>query len=294
MVGSKATADTKMLNAETEKMLSTAKSINNNSSRLELLHRNNYYNQKWLNLMEPDAEHPNGKKLSIHGKDLKELDQTLFKIDLYLTKLELSPDYQSCIYYKLSCVPNSIGNLKHLRELKLDTNELHSLPAEIGNLVHLERLSLSNNCLKSLPDVMANLKNLKSLHLSKNAFDKVPACIFQMSSLIYLDMTTNKLRVIDPQIAKLGGSLKFLSFYDNSIESLSPWLPDLTSLEQIWLGCNQIKQVPYEVIHMKNLDWEQNYLTIILDNNPMEQPPLTVCRKGFSAIKNWYIDNNLI
>ena len=244
--------------------------------------------------MEPDCEHPNGKILKLHGKDLKDLDPGLFKIDLFLTKLELSPDYQSCLYYKLESLPGSIGNLKHLRELKLDTNELNHLPAEIGDLKNLERISLSNNNLKHLPDSFAYLKKLKSLHLSKNQFEKLPVCVPFLTSLIYLDMTTNRLKEIEPSITRLKHTLKFLSFYDNQIHEIGNWIEDLVNLEQLWLGCNRLKQIPFIITVLKKLDWESNYLTIILDNNPIELPPLNVCHKGFTAIRNWYIDNDYI
>lgn len=254
------------------------------------LYKNTYINQKWISQLEPDDSYPNGKKLSIKGKDLKPLDQTLFKIDLLLTKLELSPDHQSCLVYKLENLPSGIGNLVHLRELKLDSNDLSHLPAEIGHLVNLERLSLSNNSLDHLPDSFVNLTNLKSVHLSSNLFEKIPNCIFQMSSLVYLDLTSNKLKCLDKNLIRLRDTLRFLSVYDNCLGELESWLGELVNLEQFWFGLNQIKMVPLEITRIKKLDWSSAYYSIILEGNPIHVPPVRVCRKGFSAMQKWYLD----
>ncbi len=43
---------------------------------------------------------------------------------------------------KISTLPESIGNLTNLIELKINDTLLKSLPESIGNLVNLNRLSL--------------------------------------------------------------------------------------------------------------------------------------------------------
>lgn len=266
-------------------------------------------NQKWINLMEPDEnfrQHTTdlngstvtttttttgGKRLCLRGRDLKPIDPEIFKLDLMLTSLELSPDYRSCLSHKLDAVPQAIGNLVHLRELKLDTNDLKSVPAELASLVHLERLSLSNNSLKSLPDELAKLKSLRSLHLANNAFEVMPACVFDMSSLAFLDMTSNKLTSLDKSLLRLSGSLLFLSVFDNYLTRIDGWIGRMTRLEQFWFGSNKLSRVPREMANLSKIDWKDDYLSIILDGNPIETPPICVCREGLEAIEKWYAEN---
>ncbi|CAF4530758.1 unnamed protein product, partial [Rotaria magnacalcarata] len=38
-------------------------------------------------------------------------------------------------------------------------------------------------------------------------------------------------------------------------------------------------------------DWRKNYLSTILDENPLINPPLSVCRLGFTAIDKWHQQN---
>lgn len=256
------------------------------------LAKNSLINQKWIKLMETDENFRSkgGKKLSLRGCDLKPIDPDLFKLDLMLTTLELSPDYRSCLSHKLDTLPHTIGNLIHLRELKLDTNDLKYLPSELAQLIHLERLCLSNNALKSLPDSLSNLKALKSLHLAKNMFERIPLCIYEMSSLVFLDFTSNKLIRLDEGLVKLARTLKFLSVFDNYITNLDPWIGLMVKLEQFWFGCNKINVVPLELCRLEKIDWADDYFSIILDGNPIDKPPVSICRVGLGAIQKWYQD----
>jgi Leucine-rich repeat (LRR) protein len=254
--------------------------------------KKNLNNQKWINLMVPDKHILNGKRLAIRGKNLTQLDTSIFTIDLCLTSLEISPDYQSCLYYKLERLPSLIGNLIHLRELKLDSNDLTSIPSEMSNLINLERLSLSNNLLKSLPDSLSSLINLRSIHLAHNLFYCVPNCLTFLLGLYYLDLTSNKITKLDASLTRLKRNLTFISLFDNRLLELESWISDMNRLSELWLGQNMIRVLPYDLTKIVSLDWKENYHSIILEGNPLEIPPLEVCKQGFSSIKNWY-DNSI-
>jgi len=58
-------------------------------------------------------------------------------------------------------VPNSIGNLANLTELKLFGDSIASLPPTIGSLTNLKHLHLHNNVLTNLPDEIIKLQNLR-------------------------------------------------------------------------------------------------------------------------------------
>ena len=230
----------------------------------------------------------------IRGKDFQNINENNFKScsDLFLTSIELSPDRQSCLDYRLERLPKNINAFKNLRELKLDTNDLKELPVQIGELNRLERLSLSNNYLKALPDqTFSKLVNLKSLHLSNNQFETIPNSVFSLKALEFLDLTSNKIKKIDKNISKLQNTLKSLLLYDNMIEDMIN-IQDLLVLDSIWIGKNKIKCLPLSITNIKTLDWKNRYLPLILDNNPITEPPLSICKQGFDTIRNWYEDKN--
>jgi hypothetical protein len=62
-------------------------------------------------------------------------------------------------------LPNSIDNLKRLRELHLRNNRLASIPDSIGNLQELRQLDLRGNPLTYLPRTIAKLSRLEKLDL---------------------------------------------------------------------------------------------------------------------------------
>lgn len=245
---------------------------------------------KYSFVVEKDENFKSGKKLLIRGKDLIKLNENSFKAnsELFLTSMELSPDRQSCLDYRLERLPKNINLFKNVRELKLDTNDLKELPIQIGELTRLERLSLSNNHLKTLPDqAFSKLVNLKSLHLSNNEFEAIPNSVLSLKMLEFLDLTSNSIKKIDKNISKLQNTLKSLLLYDNMIEDVTQ-IQELRNLDSVWIGKNKIKHLPLSITNIKTLDWKNRYLTLILDNNPLTEPPLSICRQGFDTIKNWY------
>ncbi|WP_340074340.1 hypothetical protein [Leptobacterium sp. I13] len=93
----------------------------------------------------------------IEGKELPEAIGTLKELN-ELRAYGLS----------LTAVPENIGSLTGLKRLDLSGNALTVLPASIGNLSQLEVLDLSDNQLTTLPEEIKNLANLKRVKLGKN------------------------------------------------------------------------------------------------------------------------------
>jgi hypothetical protein len=68
----------------------------------------------------------------------------------------------------LKILPESVGDLSSLEELRLTGNQLTTLPESIGNLKSLKRLYLANNKLSTLPESFSQLKNLLLINLKEN------------------------------------------------------------------------------------------------------------------------------
>jgi hypothetical protein len=58
---------------------------------------------------------------------------------------------------QLAALPESLGNVRHLRYLDVHANKLRSLPMRIGALPHLEKLDVRWNKLSSCPEWMQRL-----------------------------------------------------------------------------------------------------------------------------------------
>jgi hypothetical protein len=68
----------------------------------------------------------------------------------------------------------------------------------------------------------------------------------------------------------------------------------LKYLTTLWLGSNRLRTLPRTLTQLKQLDWKHNYLSTILDGNPLLNPPLSVCRLGFTAINKWHHQNSSV
>uniref|UniRef100_A0A8C9N2S5 Toll-like receptor 2 n=1 Tax=Serinus canaria TaxID=9135 RepID=A0A8C9N2S5_SERCA len=132
------------------------------------------------------------KKLKISGRELLSVPTQVFSLE-QLQVLEMSPEGESCLRYRMELLPQEIGRLRNLTCLYVDSNTLKKIPAEIGTLSFLERLTLSNS---SLPAEMGALQRLQSLHLANNSLTELPAPLCQLRSLTFLDVSENKIDTI--------------------------------------------------------------------------------------------------
>lgn len=140
-------------------------------------------------------------------------------------------------------LPESIGNLLHLRVLNLGFNKISGLlPTTLGNLKHLRRLEIHMNGLKGeIGTWIGNLENLKIFNAYNNRFSgNLPESIGKLINLEVLNLSGNTLSGMVPaSICKLH-KLKKLGFFENQ---LSGTLPDnlnqLSQLDELVLSNNQ-------------------------------------------------------
>ncbi|MFA6118884.1 MAG: leucine-rich repeat domain-containing protein [Parachlamydiales bacterium] len=123
----------------------------------------------------------------------------------------------------LTELPPEIGQLKNLKKLLLDENELITLPPEIGRLKKLQRLSVCENRLTALPPEIGQLKNLKLLSLTKNKLITLPPEMDQLKKLQRLRVPNNPLTTIPPEICLLPD----LECFEYSEETLKTFPPEL-------------------------------------------------------------------
>lgn len=140
------------------------------------------------------------KKLEITDKNR----QRLGELEQYPSLESLSI---SCIE-DLRALPGSIGQLKNLKELKIDNGNGCSmnpvLPESLGNLASLETLILDGaqdprgpgpqpRQRNEFPRSMSSLKRLTHLNLARNGFKQVPVFVKDLPQLKELDLNFNDL-----------------------------------------------------------------------------------------------------
>ncbi|MCG8575494.1 MAG: hypothetical protein MI810_11465 [Flavobacteriales bacterium] len=104
-------------------------------------------------------QYKNLKTIEFWDNDMPELADDFFKI----TTLE-----NLYICDGLKTLSPLIGNLKQLKSLNLNGNQINTVPTEIASLEKLELLDLSFNEIKDFSVDIKKLKNLKTLVLKDN------------------------------------------------------------------------------------------------------------------------------
>ncbi|XP_016184664.1 putative disease resistance RPP13-like protein 1 [Arachis ipaensis] len=89
--------------------------------------------------------------------------------------------------FPLESLPDSIGELIHLRYLDLSGTYIVTLPESLGNLYNLQTLKLIGcEKLKMLPDGMQNLVNLRHLDIRATCLREMPKGMSKLKSLQFL------------------------------------------------------------------------------------------------------------
>jgi internalin A len=154
----------------------------------------------------------------------------------------------------LTSLPNKIGQLKNLKELKLHDNNLTYVPAEIGQLKNLTVVYLRNNNLTSVPAEIGQLKDLKVLSLGGNNLTSLPAEIGQMKGLTGLDLSGNNLTSLPAGIGQ-SKNLTVLYLDGNNLTSLPIEIGQLKKLEALYLHGNDELGIPPEVLGAR---WDEH------------------------------------
>ncbi|XP_050275202.1 receptor-like protein 6 isoform X1 [Quercus robur] len=157
-------------------------------------------------------------------------------------------------------LPDSIGNLKSLIELDINTCHFSGLvPTSLGNLTNLIVLSLSFNKFSGqIPFSLANLTQLSQLKLSTNSFSaQTLFWLGKQTKLTILRLAETNLYGDIPSSLKNLTQLTDFSVGGNQLTGqIPPWLGNLTQLTLLELGANKFHgSIPQSIYSLANLEY---------------------------------------
>ncbi|TFF90049.1 MAG: TIR domain-containing protein [Promethearchaeota archaeon] len=191
----------------------------------------------------------------------------------------------------LKSLPESIGNLRMLNNLRCKRNQIEKLPESFGRLTSLRTLDFSvdnqhleeNNRLKLLPNSFGNLTSLEVLNLSDNKLKSLPDSFGRLSSLKELKLEDNKLELLPTSIGNLK-SLEKLDLGGNCLTELPESIGNLESLKTLILGGNQLELLPTSIGNLKTLE------SLILAQNKLINLPNSI--GGLQSLYSLVLEEN--
>lgn len=174
--------------------------------------------------------------------DCSNLELTAIPLDLPVGTVSLNLGHN-----KLSAInPESFINLPHLRELRLDHNELTSIP-DLGQAASkIVSLYLHHNKILSIDGRMTReLASLETLDLSNNDITELRGQCFPAGLQIRdLYLSNNKIKDLEMgALDHLGATLQVLRLSRNRISQIPVRAFQLPKLTQLELNRNRIRQV---------------------------------------------------
>ena len=147
----------------------------------------------------------------------------------------------------------AIGQLKRLKHLTLNKNNLSDLPDSFGSLTHVTSLLLGYNKLERLPKSFGSLTRLTDLTLDGNLLSELPKSLISLTNLALLRLCDNNLGRHPESLRYLPPHLKHLFLCDNNLCCLPTSLGSLVKLESLNLSVNMLSRLPQSLARLPRL-----------------------------------------
>lgn len=164
----------------------------------------------------------------------------------HLRKLKLS-------FSNIEEIPNFFGNLQALEELELRVYEGITLPPSIGELKALRKLEVFIRNLKEIPDFIGNLRNLTEFDIYIPNVEKLPDFFPRLENLerIYFH-NAKKLNTLPDSFCNLP-NIKSINIQGSVFFNLPSCFGNLKTLEQLRISVDNMSNLPESIGDLENL-----------------------------------------
>lgn len=173
---------------------------------------------------------------------------------------------------KLESLPESIGNLHGLRQLDVSDNQLRALPDAVGKLIGMQLLDASGNRLSALPKTLTDLRELETLRLGANHLTTLPPSIARLTNLRTLDLGSQETLA---HLQRLGPSRRASKRRPNNrLTQLPSEIGSLPKLQRLFICANRLTSLPATLCNLATL------IELQLFSNQLSSLPDEIGRLG--------------
>lgn len=159
----------------------------------------------------------------------------------------------------MTVLPDAVGSLTELRDLRIENNAIQELPSFIGKCAKLDTLYVGGNDLTTLPAEIGDCSSLTFLTTGDNRITELPGEIGKLRKLYHFSMQRNQLTTLPSSMADLA-ALRDLYLANNRISSLPPSIVRLSEIKTLTIRNNRLCDVPDSVaawIEARDPQWEE-------------------------------------
>ncbi|KAH0682321.1 hypothetical protein KY289_020073 [Solanum tuberosum] len=159
--------------------------------------------------------------------------------------------------YAALLVGQCISRFKYLRVLDLRHSSLETLPDSIGNMKHLRYIDFSgNNNIQMLPTNICKLPNLQTLRIVLcTKLQKLPRELGNLVSLRHLYLTTKEQNLPEKGLESLALLQSLSIFGCENLVSLFEGIQKLTKLRTLVIcDCPRLTALPIGIVHLSALE----------------------------------------
>ncbi|KAH0678766.1 hypothetical protein KY284_019851 [Solanum tuberosum] len=159
--------------------------------------------------------------------------------------------------YAALLVGQCISRFKYLRVLDLRHSSLETLPDSIGNMKHLRYIDFSgNNNIQMLPSNICKLPNLQTLRIVLcTKLQKLPRELGNLVSLRHLYLTTKEQNLPEKGLESLALLQSLFIFGCENLVSLFEGIQKLTKLRTLVIcDCPRLTALPIGIVHLSALE----------------------------------------
>jgi Leucine-rich repeat (LRR) protein len=178
-----------------------------------------------------------------------DLSNNNIELPIYMSNM-IGLEYLNVSDNGLYSIPDDLSQCTNLEVIICENNSMNYIPQNIGNLNNLVELDISGSDIGYIAPTLANLSSIEIIDFSNNGIYTLPENFDNLTTLTHLNLS-------DYHISEYNYSnidnLTYLNLNNNDLTSLPEFIGDISTLEELRIGVNDLQEIPFGFENLTNL-----------------------------------------